>query len=136
MKNLEKPIYMVITPQINTTNDSLAFKWGILNTPQVVSNNEEGYTLFFPSKSEDTHVTNIQLMRLFSNIITRGLIENTGKVDQNVVHEINFEIPEDIGKFVSNVLQRMNEKIIEEIKYQNDPVKPTKNKLELVSLLK
>lgn len=135
MKNLEKPIYMVITPQIDVVNDSLAFKWGIMNTPQILSNSDEGQMVMFP-KSSNIDVTSIQLMRLFTTIITRGLIENTGKIDQNVAHEINFQIPQDMGKFISNVLKHMGEKIVEEIKYQNDPVKPTKNKLESLSLSK
>ena len=135
MKNLENPIYMVITPQIDAVNDSLSFKWGIMNTPQILSNSDDGQMVMFP-KSSNIDVTSIQLMRLFTTIITRGLIENTGKIDQNVAHEINFQIPQDMGKFVGDVLKHMGEKIVEEIKYQNDPVKPTKNKLESISLLK
>ena len=56
-------------------------------------------------------------------------------MDQRIVHEINFlnERP-DIKKFVADSLDALEQAILDELLYQNNPIKPTKSRLDSLSL--
>jgi len=136
-----KPFHVSLTPVFNThPNGDLesAYKWGILNNPRYVKQTDEGLLVAFHSE-DAKEITNgnslhIQMMRLFACNTVRDLLLNQGIVDQNVAHEIKFDLPQEIKEYVAKVVGALGQELIKEIIYQNDPLKPTKSKLESLSL--
>jgi hypothetical protein len=136
-----KPFHVSLTPVFKTHPDGVlesAYKWGILNNPRYVNKTEEGVLLAFLNE-DAKEITNgnslhIQMMRLFACNTIRDLLLNQGTVDQNITHEIKFDLPQEIKEYVAKVVGALGQEIIKEIIYQNDPLKPTKSKLESLSL--
>jgi hypothetical protein len=62
------------------------------------------------------------------------MITKTEKVDQDVYTKINFELPDDVRDSVTKVLHELEVRVLEEIFYQNNPIKPLKNEIKKISL--
>ena len=133
-----KGFQIMVVPKFGMNDEDQlksAFKWGILNNPQVLVENGKIISVCSNEDQKDVGSELIQMMRLFACNIVRDLIRGEGIVDQNVVHKINFlnERP-DIKKFLGDSLDALEGVILDEILYQIDPLKPTKSKLETLSL--
>jgi len=113
-----------------------AFKWGLFGKPDVISNNDEGLTVFCPKEEDITKnsLKDVHVMRLFCLHIVQQMIRKTEKIDQDFYTKINFELPDNIREFVTKVLSELEVKVLEEIFYQNNPIKPLKNEIKKISL--
>ena len=139
--NKTKPFHISLTPSFGQDpegNLASAYKWGILNNPRYVNQTEEGLLVAFLNEDAKEITsgksTHIQMMRLFACNTVRDLLLSQGTVDQNITHEIKFDLPQEIKEYVAKVVGALGQEIIKEIIYQNDPLKPTKSKLESLSL--
>ena len=144
---MKQPRQIVLQIDGNHTlvNDGVqtSFKWGMYHRPRLLEGGyevggEQGRLIFTPNKTEtDRYDTvDIQTMRLFALSIVRDLFKNTSKVDQNVPHEVNVDIPNDIKEFVIKNLNHVSDLVTRELLYQADPLKPVKSKFESLSLIK
>jgi hypothetical protein len=110
--------------------------WGLFGKPDVISNNDEGLTVFCPKEEDITEnsLKDVHVMRLFCLHIVQQMIRKTEKIDQDFYTKINFELPDNIREFVTKVLSELEVKVLEEIFYQNNPIKPLKNEIKKISL--
>lgn len=111
------------------------FKWGLFAKPDVVVDNDEGLVVFCPKKNDIPNtLKDVHTMRLFCLHIVQQMITKTEKVDQDVYTKINFELPDDVRDSVIKVLHELEVRVLEEIFYQNNPIKPLKNEIKKISL--
>jgi hypothetical protein len=113
-----------------------SFKWGLFGKPEVVVNNDEGLVVFCPKKEDmvKNSLKDVHAMRLFCLHIVQQMIKKTEKIDQDFYTKINFELPDDVRESVTKVLSELEVKVLEEIFYQNNPIKPLKNEIKKISL--
>jgi hypothetical protein len=63
------------------------------------------------------------------------MIENKEQIDQTEVYsKINFELPDDIKNFIVKVLEELEIKVLDEIFYHNNPIKPIKEEIKKISI--
>lgn len=115
------------------------FDWSIYQRPIEITEVEDGLLAKFPKEKQNLskNITDFQLMRFFACNIVRDLINNKQKVDQGGV-ETKIHLPnlsDEIKNFVVSVIHDVERSLIEEIYFQNNPIKPTKNKIEPLSLI-
>jgi len=140
--NNTKPFHISLTPKFGLDFEgkpASEYKWGILNNPRYIKQTDGGVLVAFLNEdakeiNENGNSLHIQMMRLFACNTVRDLLLNQGIVDQNVTHEIKFDLPQEIKEYVAKVVGVLGQEIIKEIIYQNDPLIPTKSKLESLSL--
>jgi hypothetical protein len=112
------------------------FKWGILAKPEIISKDENGVKVFCPNNIDPKiGIRDVQSMRLFSIHIVKQMIENKEQIDQTEVYsKINFELPDDIKNFIVKVLEELEIKVLDEIFYHNNPIKPIKEEIKKISI--
>lgn len=133
-----KGFQIMVVPKFGMNDDDQlksAFKWGVLNNPRMIIEEGKTISICLDEDQKDMSSEMVQMMRLFACNIVKDLIRGEGIVDQRIVHKINFlnERP-DIKKFLADSLDALEGVILDEILYQIDPLKPTKSRLETLSL--
>lgn len=96
------------------------FRWVIFGKPE--------------NSTHHSSIRNVQAMRLFCLHIVRQMLEKKEQVDQEVYSKINFEVSEDIKNFMNKVLSDLEVRILDEIFYLNNPIRPTKKEIKKISL--
>lgn len=132
-----------VTPELihNEEEESYGakFEWSIYQRPFEIIEVEDGLSVKFPKEKQNVskNLTDFQLMRFFACNIVRDLINNNQKVDQSGVYtKIHLpNVSDEIKDFVVNVIHEVERGLIEEIFFQNNPIKPTKSKIEPLSLI-
>lgn len=112
------------------------FRWGIFVKPEIISNDAEGLKVFCPTNNSTHHssIRDVQAMRLFCLHIVRQMLEKKEQVDQEVYSKINFEVSEDIKNSMNKILSDLEVRILDEIFYLNNPIRPTKKEIKKISL--
>lgn len=111
------------------------FDWGIYNKAEILSEDVDGTTISLGKKiSTQSNLVNINLMRIFACQIVKQLIKSEEIVHQDVYHKINFKLTPEVEKFVIGIMEELEKKVLVELFFQNNPIKPTKSKLESLSL--
>lgn len=135
-----KPFHIQAIPKFVLNNEGQirsAFKWGLLHNPNILNTEIEGTLSFIFNLEEQKEVGPelVSMMRLFACNMVKDLISGEGIVDQKNDAKINFfnERP-DIKKFLIDTMDALEVEVLKEFAYQIDPIKPTKSKLESLSL--
>lgn len=111
------------------------FTWAILDNPLTVSNDETASLFIHFKNQQENSKIRMQMMRLFACNIVRDLLLNDGTIDANHrPNDIKFDIPQEIKEYTAKVVNTLGQEIINEIIYEIDPIKPTKSKLDSLSL--
>lgn len=113
-----------------------AFKWGLFGKPEVVENNDDGLMVYCPKENDlaKKSLRDVHAMRLFCLHIVQQMIKKTETIDQDFYTKINFELPDDVRESVTKVLSDLEVRVLEEIFYQHNPIKPLKNEIKKISL--
>jgi hypothetical protein len=112
------------------------FTWGIMDNPMVVRNDDDALLLLHLKREQGNATVRMQMMRLFACNIVRDLLIGAGTTDANhTPNEVKLELPQEIKEYTSKVVDALSKEIINEIIYQIDPIKPTKSKLDSLSLI-
>lgn len=129
-----KPITVTIYPSFKE-NDEAYFQWGVLTNPRLVSNTEEGVTIGYLKEEQSNDMINTQVMRLFACNIVRDLFINSGVVNSPISKDIKLDLPTEVKEYLAKGVEILTQEIVNEIIYENDPLKPTKSKLDSLSLI-
>lgn len=110
------------------------FKWGLFGKPEIVEKNDDGIIVFCPNNSDlvKDSLQDVHIMRLFCIHIVQQMIKNKESIDQDFYTKINFELTDEIKDFISNVLGTLEIKVLEEIFYLNNPIKPIKTEIKKI----
>lgn len=131
-KELPKSICLTIHPKFT---EGETFQWALLNNPRFVKADDDAIVLaFVPEEQKLENSTSIQFMRLFACSIVRDILRKEGRISESVNSDFKFEIPEADRNSSAEVLEKLFVTLINDIIYQTDPLKPTKSKLDSLSL--
>lgn len=136
-----KPFHVQLIPKFVSNEEGhlrSAFKWGLISNPQILNTNLEGTLSYIFNLEEQKKLGPelISMMRLFACNTIKDLLRNEGIIDQSHIDgKVNFlnERP-DIKNFLADSIEALENEILKELLYQIDPLKPTKSKLESLSL--
>lgn len=139
--NNPKPFHIQAIPKFIQNEDGnlkSAFKWGLISNPNILPTSVEGTLSFIFNLEEQKNLGPelISMMRLFACNIVKDLIKGEGNIDQKHIDgRVNFlnDRP-DIKNFLADSIDALENEILKEFLYQIDPLKPTKSKLETLSL--
>jgi len=139
---INEPLFFQVKPNaVKEDNEDGSFSagamfdWGMYNKAEIITDSEDGTTVFLDkTSSTQKNLVNINLMRLFACQIVKQLIKSEEIVHQEVYHKVNFKLPPQIETFVNDVMEELEKKVLAELFFQNNPIKPTKSKLESLSL--